>query len=121
MSRPSYKPTEEERTLVKSLAATGLPHDQICRLVRLRSPKTLRKYFARELSQGLAEATAIVAGVAYEMAHSGRHLAMTLFWLKCQAPCDESLDQEEEKVIYRRSRIIFQKPQRKEEPVDAAA
>ena len=96
MPRPSFKPTPEQRKLVKSLAAIGLRQDQICELLHLRSPKTLRKHFPRELSNGLAEATATVARAAYEMAVSGRYPAMLLFWLKCQAPSDPLLETQPE-------------------------
>ena len=96
MPRPSFKPTQEQRKLVKSLAAIGLRQDQICELLHLRSPKTLRKHFPRELSNGLAEATATVARAAYDMAVSGRYPAMLLFWLKCQAPSDPLLETQPE-------------------------
>jgi hypothetical protein len=123
MPRPNFKPTQEQRALVKSRAAVGLPQDDICKLLRLRSPKTLRKCFERELSHGLAEATAVVARTAYEMAISGRYPAMTYFWLKCLAPCGEALDiQQEEKTTRQRSSVlIFKKPMEKEEELDAAA
>jgi hypothetical protein len=123
MPRPSFKPTDEQRALVKSLAAVGLPQEDICKLLELRSPKTLRKHFEQELSQGLAEATAVVARTAYEMAISGRYPAMTFFWLKCHVSCGEALDiQEEEKTSRHRSSVlIFKKPTEKEEELDAAA
>jgi len=103
MPRPSFKPTQEQRKLVKSLAAIGLRQDQICELLHLRSPKTLRKHFPRELSNGLAEATATVARAAYDMAVSGRYPAMLLFWLKCQAPSDPLLETQPEVRQPRRS------------------
>ncbi|MGI8962423.1 MAG: hypothetical protein ACR2IV_22235 [Bryobacteraceae bacterium] len=92
MPRPSFKPTAEQRKLVRSLAAVGLRQEWICEMLRLRSPKTLRKHFRAELWKGQAEATAAVARTAYEMALSGRYPAMLLFWLKCQAPADPLLD-----------------------------
>ena len=51
---------------MRSLAALGLRQEWICQMLHLRSPKTLRKHFAEELSKGLAEATAAVARTAYE-------------------------------------------------------
>ena len=92
MPRPNFRPTPEQRKLVRSLAAVGLRQEWICEMLHLRSPKTLRKHFPEELSKGLAEATAAVARTAYEMALSGRYPAMLLFWLKCQAPADPLLD-----------------------------
>jgi hypothetical protein len=96
MPRPSSTFTLEQRKLVRSLAAVGLRQEWICEMLRLRSPKTLRKHFREELSKGLAEATAAVARTAYEMALSGRYPAMLLFWLKCQAPGDPLLDTQPE-------------------------
>ncbi|MFL6350494.1 MAG: hypothetical protein ACJ74Z_01395 [Bryobacteraceae bacterium] len=122
MPRPKFKPTEEQRKLVKTLSAIDLRQDHICTMVGLRSPKTLRKCFSRELSQGLAEATAMVARTAYEMAMSGDYTPMMLFWLKCHAPCNETSDtQQEETVTYKTPRLIFEKPKAKREELDAAA
>ena len=95
MPRPSFKPTAEQRKLVKSLAAVGLRQEQICDMLRLRSPKTLRKHFRAELDNGLAEATAAITRTAYEMALSGRYPAMLLFWLKCQLPAAPLAETEE--------------------------
>jgi hypothetical protein len=97
MPRPSFRPTPEQRNLVRMLAALGLRQEWICERLGLRSPKTLRKHFSEELSKGLAEATAAVARTAYEMALSGRYPAMLLFWLKCQASGDLMLETEPEK------------------------
>lgn len=82
MARPSYKPTSEQRKLVRSLAALGLRQQQICEMVDLRSPKTLRKHYAEELKAGHAEAMARLKSVAHDMAASGKYPAMTMFWQK---------------------------------------
>ena len=95
MPRPSFRPTAEQRKLVKTAASLGLRQEQICVLARIRSPKTLRKHFRQELDNGLAEATAAIARTAYEMARSGRYPAMLLFWLKCQAPAGVLAEAEE--------------------------
>jgi hypothetical protein len=98
MPRPSFGVKEEDRKLVKSLAALGLRQEQIAETVGLRSPKTLRKHFRAELNTGLAEATLAVARVAYEMANSGRYPQMTIFWNKChQIRGQESQQEPEEK------------------------
>jgi hypothetical protein len=39
MPRPKLNPTEEQRRLVKSLAAVGIPHEDIARKIGFRSPK----------------------------------------------------------------------------------
>ena len=81
MSRPSFKPTREQRTMVQSLAAIGMRHDHIAIVVGVRSPKTVRKHFRKELTLGSAEALAAVTRTAYEMASSGKYPRMTEYWL----------------------------------------
>ena len=123
MPRRSFRPTQEERKLVKSLAAVGMRQEQICEMLRFRSPKTLRKHFREELDSGLAEATAAIARTAYEMALSGRYPAMLLFWLKCQVPAAALLEPEEPVKQPRGScRMVvvgLPKDPRTEEKVDA--
>jgi DNA-binding transcriptional MerR regulator len=96
MSRPSFQPKQEQRKLVKSLSALGLPQEQICALVGMRSPKTLRKHFREALNEGAAEAEAAVMRTAYAMATSGKCLSMTLFWSKCQRLRSEDQERQEE-------------------------
>jgi hypothetical protein len=81
MSRPSFKPTKDQRKLVRSLAAIGVRQEHIASLIGIRSPKTLRKHFRRDIAKGTAEATATVAAAAYAMAVSGDYPGMTRFWL----------------------------------------
>jgi len=38
----------------------------------------------RAMKSGKAKAVSAVSQTAYQMAKSGKHLAMTIFWLKCQ-------------------------------------
>ena len=71
MPRPSFAATPEKRKLVRSLAALGIRQAQLCEVVGVRSPKTLRKHFAEELQAGSAEAMGRLTRVAYEMAASG--------------------------------------------------
>jgi hypothetical protein len=85
MSRPKFVPTKEQRLLVKSLAAYGIKHEAIARMVRLRSPKTLRKYFPEELALGAIEAVAQVSQTHYQMAKSGKHPASTIHFLNSRA------------------------------------
>jgi len=76
---------EELRRRVKALAGLGLRQQQICSIVGIRSPKTLRKRFGRELSVGVVEARAKIMHAAYKSAMSGRDPRMTMFWLKNRA------------------------------------
>ena len=85
MARPAFTPTNDQRAKVRSMAAMGIRHDEIALKIGIRSAKTLRKYFRTELDLAAAEANYKVAAKAYEMASSGQHPAMTMFWLKCRA------------------------------------
>ena len=82
MPRPRLNPTEDQRKLVKSMAAMGTPQEHIALKVGIRSPKTLRKYFRTELDFGLIEAAYKVKTTLFQMATSGKHFAATQFWLK---------------------------------------
>jgi len=88
MPRPRFTPTAEHRRLVKSMAAMGIPHEQIGRKISIRSPKTLRKYFRDELNQGSTEATYNVAQSLYKMATDGNATA-AIFWLKTRGKWKE--------------------------------
>src|SRR3982751_2702283 len=77
MARPSWQPKQEQRRLVKSLSAWGLPQAQICGWVGMRSAKTLRKHFREELQQG-ASAEVVEMRTAYERAPSGNCLSITV-------------------------------------------
>jgi hypothetical protein len=81
MSRPSFKPTKDQRKMVQSLAALGLRQEHIATMVGVRSSKTVRKHFGRDILRGTAEATATITAAAYEMATSGKYPGMTRFWL----------------------------------------
>ncbi len=85
MPRPSFTPTDELRGMVKSMAAVGIPHENIARKVGVRSPKTLRKHFRNELELGVTEANYKVASTLFQMATSGDHAVATLFWMKSRA------------------------------------
>jgi hypothetical protein len=87
MARPRFKPADEQRKTVQVMAAYGIPEDQIARTLGVRGidPKTLRKYFSRELSVGGTLANSAVAQTLYQMATSGKCAAATIFWLKSRA------------------------------------
>ena len=53
--RPSFKPTDEQRRLVKMMVSGGIPHPDISRCLGISEP-TLRKHFRNELDIGMAEA-----------------------------------------------------------------
>src|SRR3954447_15494188 len=105
MPRPRFKPTKENRKLVKSLAVLGIRHEQIIKVIGLRSPKTLRKHFRKELSRGYAEATATVSRVAYEMAISGKYPVLTDFWVSAMDRSGRSLRAAEESSSRRQGTV----------------
>ena len=82
MSRPKFVPTEEQRRTAKSAAAYGMNHQAIARMLGLRSPKTLRKHFPKELILAEIEAVAQVAQTHYQMAKSGKHPSSTIHFLE---------------------------------------
>ena len=83
--QPKYKPTEADRNTVRSMAATGFPHEQIATCLGTAGidPKTMRKHFAVELKTAAIKANAAVANRAYQMAVAGNPPSATYFWLKC--------------------------------------
>src|ERR1700722_12464259 len=85
MPRPKLIPTDENRRLVVSLSACGIPQLQIARRLEIRSLKTLRKHYRNELDRGYMEANASVAKTLFTMATSGQHPVATIFWLKSRA------------------------------------
>ena len=80
MVRRAFVVTDEMREKVRSLAARGVPHETIAPIVGC-DPKTLRKYFRKELDIGMAEADAEVLGSLYENARGGNVVAQ-IFWVK---------------------------------------
>ena len=82
MPRPPFKPTDHHRALVKSMAAVGIPHEQIAIQIGIRSAKTLRKHFRDELDRGVTEANYKVGQTLFSMATSGDSAAATIFWSK---------------------------------------
>ena len=84
MPRPKLNPTDEQRRLVKKLAAVGTKHEDIAQILNIRSPKTLRKHFREDLDRGATEANANVAGALYNNAMAGDTNAQK-FWLQNRA------------------------------------
>lgn len=84
MPRPKLTPTDEQRLQVKSLAAVGIPQEDIARKIGIRSPKTLRKYFRNELDLAATDANASVGGALYNNAMAGNTDAQK-FWLERRA------------------------------------
>ena len=79
-----HTPTEESNAFVLGCVLVGMNQDQIAATLGI-SDVTLRTYYREYLDSGLEIANAKVARKAYEMALSGDHPAMTMFWLKTRA------------------------------------
>jgi hypothetical protein len=90
MPRPAFKATEQQRQLTQSMAAYGIPQESIAKVIGVRSPKTLRKHFRRELDLSAIEANTRVAQTAYRLATSGKSVCATMFWLRCRAGWKET-------------------------------
>jgi hypothetical protein len=82
MPRPTFKPTDEQRRLVRLMAAVGIPQENIGVKIGVRCPKTLRKHFREELDIGSTDANFNVGQTLYKMAVSGKFPAATIFWAK---------------------------------------
>ena len=80
MARPQFVPTQDQRDMVKTLSSVGINQEGIARKIGLRSVKTLRKHFSREIEFGLLEATAQVNQSHLIMARSAQNLKATLSW-----------------------------------------
>ena len=68
--------------MVRSMSAYGVKQEDIGKVVGLRSPKTLRKYFREEITRGSIDAVARVGQTLFQMATSGKNVAATIFFLK---------------------------------------
>jgi hypothetical protein len=83
MGRRAHKPDPAERKQVETLAAYGIPEEDISRVVGI-DPKTLRKHYRDELDLGTTKANAQVAGFLFNSARNG-NVSAQIFWLKTRA------------------------------------
>ena len=73
MARPRFRATAENRNAVEQMAAIGTPEEKIAKLTGEHGidPKTLRKYFSKELSRGVAKGEVSIRQKAYQVARDG--------------------------------------------------
>lgn len=90
--RPAYKPTDSDRSKVKTLAGYGLTHDHIATVMEI-SDETLRKHYRKELDAGMATAQAQIASWAFDSARSGS-VPMRIFLCKTQLGWKETVHTE---------------------------
>ena len=79
----THQVTEETRKFVENAAGMGLPHEMIATLVGVKSDKTLRKKYRRELDQGKAKACLQMATCAFQGAIKG-DAKLVIWWTKTQ-------------------------------------
>ena|SRR3989442_14261291 len=106
---------EEQRKKVKALAGYGVRQEDICAIIGLRSTKTLRKRFRKELELGVVEARANVKQAAFKLAASGRDPKSTMFWLKTHANWgrkDPDSEVVEERFVFRPFESEPEEPER---------
>ncbi|HHW4679821.1 MAG TPA: hypothetical protein ACQGQH_10450 [Xylella sp.] len=88
--RSTFKPTEEQRTLVEQLSAFGIGVDKIPVFVMSSigqpiSEPMLKKYFKKEIEHGRLKANFKVANALYKNATDGSNVTAQIWWLKVQA------------------------------------
>jgi hypothetical protein len=92
MSRAPHEPTAESRQQARSLAAVGLPHEDIAVIIGC-SEKTLRKHYRDELDEGAADANAAIVGFLMAAIKKGNVAAM-IFFEKAQGGKRETIREE---------------------------
>ena len=82
ITKPAFKPTDDERRLVEQMTACGIPQESQCLVIRDGiDDKTLRKHFRRELDTAATKANTKVAGTLFNKAMAGDTTAM-IWWSK---------------------------------------
>jgi len=82
-NRSKAPQTQQPREIVRTMAAYGIPAEQIAMCMEMSAP-TLRKHFRKELDTAKIQANAQVAGFLFANAKKGNVTAQIL-WLKTQA------------------------------------
>ena len=83
-----YKPTDENKKLVKMLAAVGVTFEDIATKLEISSD-TLVKYYKKELDDGRIDANASIGQTLFQQAKNG-NTAAAIFWLKTRARWKET-------------------------------
>jgi hypothetical protein len=78
MPRPSFTPTNEQRSDVEMRAGSGKRQDDIAAKLGI-APKTLRKHFPEELRRGAIEAHLDTRKTLHRMGTSGRNIQATKY------------------------------------------
>lgn len=88
--RPPHEPTREQRAMVETFAAFGIPQEDIARVIGITAP-TLHKHYREELDLGLVKANAKVAQNLFTIAtkQTREGLDAAKFWLRVRAGWSE--------------------------------
>lgn len=78
--RKAWEPTDADRKLIEKMAACGIPHEQIARVIG-KDLKTIYKHCRDELDTAIAKANANVAAALYQNAIKG-NVSAQIFWCK---------------------------------------
>jgi len=80
VTKPSFKPNEQQRQMVEQYSATGTTQENISLVLGI-DVKTLRKHFRVELDTAAIKANANVGGKLYNKAMAGDTTA-AIWWSK---------------------------------------
>lgn len=94
MAKPLHEPTEKTRSEVVALTSFGVRQEEVATYLDI-DPKTLRKYYRRELDTSLIKTNMQVAKSLFRNATENENVSAQIFWLKTKAGWKE--DKEEEK------------------------
>ena len=110
VTKPTFKPTDDERRLVEQMCAVGIPQESICLVVRDGiDDKTLRKHFRRELDTAKIKANAKIGGTLFNKAVNGDTTA-AIFWAKTQMGWKETNVSEHTGNVSMIERVIVDTP-----------
>src|SRR5690554_3445636 len=86
-SNEKHVPTAHTREIVSIHTSMGTDSETLAKIIGI-DPKTLRKYYRKELDQALAKANARMGGALYNKGINGDTAAM-IFWMKTRARWSE--------------------------------
>jgi hypothetical protein len=93
---PPFRPTDEQRRSVERMAAVGIKHSDICKVIinpRTNKPldeKVMRKHFRHELDAGYVKANTAVAQSLYDQAVKAGNVAAAIWWTKARMGWSET-------------------------------
>lgn len=88
MQGSKHNPTDENRKIAKTLAAVGIPFEDIATKLDISSD-TLVKYYKADLDAGRIDANASIGQTLFQQAKNG-NTAAAIFWLKTRARWKET-------------------------------